>query len=90
MSFFEWKFCILIKISQLIPESPIDNSPAFGLDNVLAPNRRQAIISNNAESIRWRTYAALVEDELGFLYRNKLSVWTSVIHINIVIRHVVK
>ena len=31
----------------------------FGSDNGLAPNRRQAIIWTNADSIHWRIYAAL-------------------------------
>ena len=41
------KYCILIKMSlKFVPKGPIDNDPAllFGLDNGLAPNRRQAII----------------------------------------------
>ena len=31
---------------------------SFGLDNGLAPNRRQAIIWTNADPIHWRIYAA--------------------------------
>ena len=35
--------------------------PSTGLDNGLAPNRRQAIIWTNADPIHWRIYAALGE-----------------------------
>ena len=38
--------------------------PSIGLDNGLAPNRPQAIISNNAVPIHWRIYAALGADEI--------------------------
>ena len=37
----------------------------IGLDNGLAPNRRQAIIWTNADMIHWRIYAALGGDELN-------------------------
>ena len=37
---------------------------SIGLDNGLAPNRRQAIIWTNADPIHWRIYAALGGDEL--------------------------
>ena len=37
----------------------------IGLDNGLAPNRRQAIIWTNADPILWRIYAALGGDELS-------------------------
>ena len=33
--------------------------PSIGLDNGLAPNRRQAIIWTNADPINWLIYAAL-------------------------------
>ena len=46
----------MIKISlKFISKGPF----AIGLDNGLAPNSRQAIISNNADLIHWRIYAAL-------------------------------
>ena len=39
------KNCILIEISlQFVPKGPIGKQPNNGLDNGLAPNRRQAII----------------------------------------------
>ena len=42
--------------------------PNIGLDNGLAPNRRQAIIlTNNADAIHWRIHAALGGDELSDL-----------------------
>ena len=41
---------------------PISNN--IGLDNGLAPNRRQAIIWTNADPIKWHIYAALGWDEL--------------------------
>ena len=37
--------------------------PSIGLDNGLAPNRRQAIIWTNADPIHWRIYAAPWWDE---------------------------
>ena len=37
--------------------------PNIGLDNGLAPNKRQAIIWTNANPIHWRIYAALAGDE---------------------------
>ena len=49
----------------LISKCPIDNNPAFGIDNGLTPNRRQAIISTNADLIHWRIYAVLGGDELN-------------------------
>ena len=52
------KFCILIKISlKFVPKGPINNNPSIGLDNVLAPNRRQTIIWTNADPIHWRIFA---------------------------------
>ena len=38
---------------------------SIGLDNGLAPNRRQAIIWTNADPIHWRIYAALGGDEFN-------------------------
>ena len=38
--------------------------PSIGLDNGLAPIRRQAIIWTNSDPIYWRIYAALGGDEL--------------------------
>ena len=59
------KFCILIKISlKFVPKDPIDKKNSIGLDNGLAPNRRQAIIWTYADPIHWRIYVALGADEL--------------------------
>ena len=58
------KFWILIKISlKFVPRGPIDKYHKIGLDNGLAPNRRQVIIWNNADPIHWRICVALQEDE---------------------------
>ena len=38
--------------------------PSFGLDNGLAPNRRQAIIWTNADLFHWRIYVAQGGEEL--------------------------
>ena len=58
--FMNEKFSILLRISlKFVPNGPIDNNPAFGFDNGLAPNRRQTIIWTNAGLIHWRIYAAL-------------------------------
>ena len=54
--FVNEQFCVLIKISlKFVPKGPIDNNTARGLENGLAPNRRQAIIWTNADPIHWRT-----------------------------------
>ena len=67
-AFREWKFCILIKISlKCVAKGPnwkTEKQPSIGLDNGLAPNRRQAIIWNNADLIDWRIYATLGGDKL--------------------------
>ena len=42
--------------------------PSTGLDNGLAPNRRQAIIWTNTDPIHWRKYVELVGDELTGIY----------------------
>ena len=60
------KFCILIGISlKFVPKSPINNIPSsIGLDNGLAPTRRQAIVWSNADPFQWRIYVALGGDKL--------------------------
>ena len=61
--FLNEKICILIEISlKFVLEGSIENKE--NLDNGLAPNRRQAIIWTNADSINWRIYVALGGDEL--------------------------
>ena len=46
---------MLTRISQkFVPKGPINNKPAFGLGNGLAPKRRQAITWTNADQF---TYA---------------------------------
>ena len=66
--FVNEKFCILIKISlKFVPKGSIDNNPAFGLDNGLAPNKWQDIIWTNAYSVHWHIYAALGGDELTLI-----------------------
>ena len=47
----------------------MDNNPAFGLDNGLVPNRRQAIIWTSTDPIHWSIYAALGGDELMHLVK---------------------
>ena len=57
--------CILFKFSlKFVHKGPIGNYSAFGLDNGLAQNRRQAIIWTNAGPIHWRKCAVLGRDEL--------------------------
>ena len=64
-NFVNENFGILIKILlKFVPKGPIDENPAFGLDNGLVPNRRQVIIWTNAGLIHWYIYVALGEDEL--------------------------
>ena len=53
---FPWSF---------FPKCPVDKQyPSIGLDNGLAPNRRQAFIWTNADPVHWPIYAALGGDEL--------------------------
>ena len=67
MHFCEWKVSIFVKFPlKFVPKGPILQQPGIGLDNGLAPNRRQAIIWTNADPILSRIglYAALGGDEL--------------------------
>ena len=50
---------------KFVPRRPIDNKPAFGSGNDLAPNRRQAIIWINDDPVHLRIYAALAGDGLS-------------------------
>ena len=57
---------ILIEISQkFVPQGPIINIIIIGLDNGLAPNRRQAIIWTNDGLDYWCIYASLGLNELS-------------------------
>ena len=68
--FVNVKVCILIEISlKFVPKDLINNNLAFGLDNGLVPNRRQAIIWTNADPVYWRIYAALWGDELKNVFK---------------------
>ena len=70
MHFLYEKFYVFIKISRtFIPLRPIDKN-SIGLDNGLAPNRRQTIIWTYVEQIHWRTYEALGGDELTCINSN--------------------
>ena len=61
------KLCIVIKISlKFVLKGSVDNYPIIGLDNGLVPNRQQAIIWTNADSIHWCIYSALGGDELKY------------------------
>ena len=67
--FVNEKFCILIKISlTFVPKWSNWQSSSIGLDNGLAPNRRQAIIWTNADPINWRIYATLKGGELTHMF----------------------
>ena len=46
---------------KFVTKGPIDNKTSIGSDNSLVPNRRQAIIWNNADPVHWRIYADLGE-----------------------------
>ena len=50
---------------KFVPKDPVDNNPNIGINNVLMPNRRQAIIWTNADSNHWRIHAAQWGDELN-------------------------
>ena len=57
------KFCILNFIEVYTLGSSWQYL-SIGLDNGLAPNKRQAIIWTNGDSIHWRIYATLGGDTL--------------------------
>ena len=72
---FHWRFFLMVW-----------QEPGIGLDNGLAPNRRQVIIWTNSDPIQWRIYAALGGDELswtiwGLLSLATLTHWGQVMHI---------
>ena len=53
------KLCVVIRISlKFVSNGPIDKKN-ISLDNGLASNRRQAIISTNADPVHSRIYPAL-------------------------------
>ena len=57
----------------------------MGLDNGLAPYRRQAIIWTNADPIHWRIYAPLGGDELtGKLYNYQINIMSFIVTSDVV------
>ena len=74
MYFREWKRLYFESISIWVCSLESDKHYlSIGLDNGLAPNRRQTIIWTNADPIHWRIHAALGGDELRF--RVKCMLW---------------
>ena len=68
MHFREWKILYLDKnCTDVCPQGANWQSSSIGLNNGLAPNRRQAIIWTNADPINWRIYATL-GDELTQMF----------------------
>ena len=67
-----WKMVSILSRPQCVHSSLIENyflgcdcwEIIIGLDNGLAPNRRQAIIWPNDDPVQWHIYAALAGDEL--------------------------
>ena len=55
---FSWMKNVIIFIKISLKFVPQLTKLSIGLDNGLAPNRRQAIIWTNAGLIYWRIYAA--------------------------------
>ena len=65
MTFSSWvSWMKIIIFHRFFPQGSINDNPAFGSDNGLAPNRRQAIICTNDALVYWRTYASLGIHEL--------------------------
>ena len=65
MHFREWKVLYFDKnFTEICSKGFNWQQTSTGLDNGLAPNRRQAIIWTNADPINWCIYAALGGDEL--------------------------
>ena len=62
-------YCTLIQISlKFILNSPIEKYVSFGWDKGLAPNRRQAIILTNDDTVYWCIYASLDLDGSTFYH----------------------
>ena len=60
--------CISIQISlKFVPRDLINKKRIIGSDNGLAPNRREAIISNSGGLVYRRTFASLDPDELEYV-----------------------
>ena len=69
MHFREWKNLYFDKnFTDVCPQGSNWQSSSIGLDNGMAPNRRQAIIWTNADPINWRIYATLGGDELTQMF----------------------
>ena len=69
MHFCEWNFLYFDwNFTDVCPKGSNWQSSGIGLDNGLAPNRRQAIIWTNADPINWRIYATLGGDELTQMF----------------------
>ena len=62
MLYFDWNF------TDVCPQGSNWQSSSIGLDNGLAPNRRQAIIWTNADPMDWRIYATPGGDELTQMF----------------------
>ena len=69
MHFREWKILDFeSNFTDVCPQGSNWQSSSIGLDNGLAPNRRQAIILTNADPINWRIYATQGGDELTQMF----------------------
>ena len=63
MHFREWKILYFdYNFTDVCPQGSNWQSSSIGLDNGLAPNRRQPIIWTNADPINWRIYATLWDE----------------------------
>ena len=66
-----WKvLCFFLKFHRRLYLCAQLTKNSIGLDNGLAPNRRQTIIWTYVEQIHWRTYEALGGDELTCINSN--------------------
>ena len=63
---FSWikMFIFWSNITEICSQGSNQQYTSIGSDNGLAPNRRQAIISNNADPVCWRIYVSLGPNEL--------------------------
>ena len=74
MHFREWKVWSFDKnFTQVCSWSSNWQWPNIGLDNGLAPNRRQAIIWTNADPNHWHMYASLWGDDLSRRWNNFMN-----------------
>ena len=81
--FVNEKFCILLETSlKFVPKGHIDNKTSTGLENGLAPNRRQAITWTIAIPVHWRICGIYIYGTRGKWVEHKLPIVSVKIYIS--------